>query len=261
MVSSHVSRDRSTVARRDVLAGVVGLSLLVLAACGGTSSGSDGSSERSPERTTTTQRTTTTEAAKADAATAAASAAKVFELGDLPEGWTVATEAPPYATKGLKIDECSNPADGPLAALPLGAIVGGPTLKAPDVDYYLTTWAATFPTEEDATTYAESRNTADAGLCQAEALEAANGKGTQDFSVEPLLQPDAANGVGQDHRVAAQRFEFRQGEQVTSTMAIDTYQLGTTVVTVQVQLGPMSQAEADAAGAVEAEVRGNAFGG
>ena len=96
-------------------------SVLVLAACG---DGSGGTSDRSSERTTTTRRTTTTnlttttEAAQADAATAAASAAKVFELDDLPEGWTVATEAPPYETKGLAIDECSNPADGPLAALP-----------------------------------------------------------------------------------------------------------------------------------------------
>ncbi|WP_421118268.1 hypothetical protein ACE2AJ_12745 [Aquihabitans daechungensis] len=196
---------------------------------------------------------------EADQATKDEAASRIFAEEDFPAGWTVAVKPVPYATKGIKVDDCISPEGGPLSELPLGAAAGGPTMRAPDADYFITSWSATFADEAQAAAFAEQVQKPEHATCMAETLEAGGGKDRKDFSVAVTSGPDAERGVGQDHRVASDSYELREGDEVVSIVYIDTYQLGRTVVTVNNELGPMTQEQSDAASAVEAELRGKTF--
>ena len=171
----------------------------------------------------------------------------------------MAVEALPYEEKGFGVDDCINPEGGALDRLPIGSAVGGPTMKAPDIDYFVSSWAVTFPDEAAASAWAATLDTEEHRECQRAALEAANGKGIEDFEVATKPYDAIERGIGRDHRVAAAAYDFLQSGQATSSMYVDVFQVGRTVITVQVQLGPMTQAEADAASEVEAGLRTTHF--
>ncbi|MCU1369889.1 MAG: hypothetical protein JWO77_1083 [Ilumatobacteraceae bacterium] len=238
----------------------------VLAACGGGSSDADATasstSRPAAAQTTTTEKptTTTTEAPKADPATRAEAASRVFDEGDFPEGWTVAVKPLDYAGEGIDDDDdCTNPDGGPLSKIPLGAAAGGPTMRAPGYPAFISSWAATFEDEAQATAFSEQVATPEHAACTAEALQAAGGKGRKDYKVTVTSGPPAERGVGQDHRVAADSFEISDGGEVASIVYTDTFQVGRTVVTVNLELGPMTDEQGAAASAVEAELRGKKF--
>ncbi len=235
---------------------------VALASCGGGSSDAGGAASTTTNpptaKTTTTIESTTTTVPEADQATQDEAASRIFREADFPEGWTVAVKAVPYATKGIKVDDCISPEGGPLSGLPLGAAAGGPTMRAPDADYFITSWAATFEDEAQATAFAEQVQTPEHAACMADTLEA-GGKDRKDFSVAVTSAPNAERGVGEDHRVASDSYELREGDQVTSIVYIDTFQLGRTVVTVNSELGPMTQEQSDVASAVEAGLRSQRF--
>lgn len=239
------------------------LLLAALAACGGGSSdagGATATTTEAPAKTTTTAKasTTTTEAPKADAATQAEAASRIFAEEDFPDGWTVAVEAPPYDRKGIKQDDCLAPEGGPISKLPLGAAAGGPTMKAPDADAFVGSWAATFADEAQAAAYVQQITSPENATCTAKTLQA-GGKGRKDFAVKVTSAPPEERGVGQDHRVASNSYELSEAGEAVSILYVDSYQLGRTVVTVNLELGGMTQEQADAASAVEAQLRAATF--
>lgn len=239
------------------------LLVLALAACGGGSSAA--SDERTPtsEATTSTTAkptTTTTEVPKADEATKAEAASRVFAEDDFPDGWTVQAEALPYDRKGIKADDCIAPPGGPISKLPLGAAAAGPTMRAPDVDAFVGSWAATFADEGQAEAYVDQIAAPEIAVCTAEMLEQ-GGKDRKDFTaVVTSADPEEA-GVGQDRRVAANSYELREAGDPVSVLYIDSYRIGRTVATVTIELGGMSQEQADAVTAAEAQLRAEAFDG
>jgi hypothetical protein len=240
--------------------------VVALAACGGGSSDAGGdaaptTTQPAAEQATTTTEasTTTTEVPEADDETKAEAASRILAADAFPDGWTEVVEPPAYATEGIKVDECINPEGGPLSEVPLGAAVGGPTMRAPEVDYFVGSWAVTFADEAQATAYAEQLAADGHGACLAESLQAAGAAGRDDYAVELTSAPAAERGVGQDKRVAANSFELSEGGEVLSTLYIDSFQIWRTIVTVNLELGPMTQEQADAASAVEADLRAKAF--
>lgn len=243
------------------------LLVVALAACGGGSSDAGGDAAptttkpAAEQATTTTEAstTTTTEVPEADDETKAEAASRILAADAFPDGWTEAVEPPAYATEGVKIDDCINPEGGPLSEVPLGAAAGGPTMRAPEVDYFVSSWAVTFADEAQATAYAEQIAADGHGDCLAESLQEAGSAGREDYAVELTSAPPAERGVGQEGRVAANSFELNEGGEVLSTLYIDSFQVGRTIVTVNIELGPMTQEQADAASAVEADLRAQAF--
>jgi hypothetical protein len=239
------------------------LVVVALASCGGGSGGDAATATTTADEakatTTTEAATTTTEVPEADAATKAEAASRILAAEAFPDGWTETAEPAPYETEGIKIDDCFNPEGGPLSEVPLGGAVGGPTMRAPEVDYFVTSWAVTFADEAQATAYAEQIAGDGHGACMAELLQAAGEEGREDYAVKLTSVPPAERGVGQDQRVAANSFELSAGGQVLSTLYIDSFQVGRTIVTVNVELGPMTQEQADAATAVADDLRVQAF--
>lgn len=239
------------------------LLVVALAACGGGSSAASKEAATTTEATTTTTAkptTTTTEAPKADAATKAEAASRVLAEEDFPAGWTVQSAALPYDRKGIKADDCIAPEGGPISKLPLGAAAAGPTMRAPDVDAFVGSWAATFADEAQAGAYIEQITAPENATCTAATLEQ-GGKDRKDFTAVVTSKAPEEAGVGQDHRVAANAYELREGGEPVSILYIDSYQVGRTVVTVTIELGGMSQEQADAVTAVEAQLRAEAFDG
>jgi hypothetical protein len=235
------------------------LLVVALAACGGGSSdGADdaATTTKPPAKTTTTAKatTTTSEVPQADAATKAEAASRVFAEDVFPDGWTVEVEAQPYEEEGIKQDDCISPAGGPISKLPLGAAHGGPTMRAPDVDAFVGSWAATFADEAQAAAYVEQITAPENATCTAATLEQ-GGKGRKDFTVVVTSKSPEESGVGQDHRVAANSYELREGGQAVSALYIDSYLVGRTVVTVSLELGGMTQEQATAVSDAEAALR------
>jgi len=237
-----------------------------LVSCSGGSSDAGGAktttSKAAPAKTTTTAKptTTTTEAPKADPATKAEAASRIFAEEDFPDGWTVAVKPLDYAGKGIdEDDDCTNPDGGPLSKIPLGAAAGGPTMRAPDVPAFISSWAATFEDEAQATAFSEQLATDEHATCMAETLQASGGKDREDYQVKVTSGPPEERGVGQDRRVAADSYEISEGGEVISIVYIDSFQIGRTVVTVNIELGPMTEEQGAAASAVEAELRGKKF--
>jgi len=241
------------------------LLVAALAACGGGSSAASketASTTEPPAKTTTTAEptTTTTEVPKADEATRAEAAARVFAEEDFPEGWTVEAKALPYDREGIKADDCINPEGGPVSELPLGAAAGGPTMRAPDVDAFLSSWAATFADDAQAAAYVDQITAPEFAVCTAEALEE-GGKDRKDFTAVVTSKAPEDAGVGQDHRVAANAYELQEGGETVSILYVDSYLVGRTVVTATLELGGMTQEQADAVSAVDAQLRAKAFAG
>ena len=240
------------------------LVVTIAAGCGGVGSDTSPSevttTKPKAETTTTAEATTTTtEAPEADAATKAEAASRVFAEGDFPDGWTVAVEAPPYDRKGIATDDCINPKGGPVSKLPLGAAAGGPTMKAPDADAFIGSWAATFADEAQAEAYVAQITAPEHATCTAKRLTA-NGKDRKDFAAKVTTKPADQTGVGVDQRVASDSYELSEGGQVVSILYVESYRIGRTVVTVTTELGPMEQQQADAAAAVDAKLREQRFG-
>jgi hypothetical protein len=237
--------------------------VLGLAACGGSSDAGGGgtTTTKAAAGTTTTAKptTTTTEAPKADEATKAEAASRIFTEDDFPEGWTVAVKALPYDRKGIKADDCINPKGGPISTLPLGAAAGGPTMKAPDANAFVGSWAATFADEDQAAAFVDQITSPENATCTAKTLQA-GGKGRKDFAVKVTSKSPEESGVGRDHRVASNSYELSEAGEVVSILYVDSYQIGRTVVTVNLELGGMTDEQAAAASAVEAQLRGEKFG-
>lgn len=231
---------------------VVGLALvtaLTLVACSGGDDSSSGGDSKGKATTTTTP-------AQADETTAQLAAGLVFAEDDFPDGWTVAVEPLDYATKGIAVDECLNPAGGLLAAVPRGATVSGPTMKSPDVPFFISTWSATFPDEATAIAWSEELDTDERTECQRSRIE----KGAADgVEVRTVTSPESAATVGQDHRVAVAEYELTKDDEVVSLVHQSAYRVGRTVVTVRIEVGPMQPEQQDAGLAVEAQLRGTVF--
>ncbi|MCB1030105.1 MAG: hypothetical protein KDA95_02125 [Acidimicrobiales bacterium] len=206
-------------------------------------------------KATTTTVAATTDPEKADDAVTKASLALVFEEGAFPDGWTVSKPAEPYTTKGIAIDDCFNPEGGLLAQQPLGSAAAGPTMKMGEVPFFISTWAVTFTSEDDAKTWAKSMTDAESIECRRSALE-----GNNDFEVRQLEVDPTSGRVGEDGREAVINFEFVENGVVGATMRVDVYRKGASVLTVTMQLGGMTQEQADAGTAVEAELRGLVLG-
>lgn len=235
-----------------------------LAACG--SGGSDASAPEaatSEARATSTTKatTTTTEVPKADEATRAEAASHVLAEEDFPEGWTVVSEALPYDTKGIKGDDCINPKGGPVSEVPLGSAAGGPTMRAPGADGFVSSWAVTFEDEAQAARFTQQLTSPDHATCTAKVLQTGGAKDREDFAVKVVPGDPGARGIGQDHRIAADAYALTEGGEPVSNVYIDSFRIGRTVATVTIELGPMTQEQADAVTAAEAQVRTKVFDG
>ncbi|MGN6694784.1 MAG: hypothetical protein ACTHN0_11475, partial [Aquihabitans sp.] len=160
----------------------------------------------------------------------------------------------PYEEEGIKQDDCISPAGGPVSKLPLGAAHGGPTMRAPGVNAFVGSWAATFADEAEAAAYVDQITAPENATCTAATLEE-GGKARKDFTVAVTSKGPEESGVGQDHRVAANSYELREGGEPVSVVYIDSYLVGRTVVTVSLELGGMTQEQANAVSDVEAKVR------
>lgn len=250
---------------RAVLAAASAALLLALVGCGGSSATSEGASasEVEAEDASATaeapETTTTTEPPVADDATKALAASAVYAAEDLGDGWTEVVAAPAFATEGLGIDDCFVPEGSELAALPLGAVAGGPNFRAPAGDVFVTSWAAVLPDEGAASVWAEKTRAPSYDECQRALLEETSTTSGGEFEVRTVTTDAQRAGLGSDGLVRIAAFDLVNDGVVTSTVVTSTYQAGEVLLHVVVEVAPGDQAVLDAALADEAEARGAAL--
>lgn len=220
------------------------VALLAVAGCGSDSndsspSASEPTSPRTDATTTTTGSTTTTVVEAADEATTALAEAGVVTLEDLPEGWSEAAGAQEFATKGIATDDCQNPPDAELAALPLGAAAASPTFASPDNAFFLTTWTAVFPDEETATTWVTKTASEEYEECFRAALEATSSSTGSEFEVRTRTSDEERAGVGQNGLARVASYELVNDGEVTSTVYTTTFQVGRALQHLVIESGPV----------------------
>lgn len=242
-------------------AALVALSIaLIGCGSGGGSDAATATTEAKPKPTTTeTEATTTTELVRAEKNTATLATAGVYGTDDVPDGWTVGTEAIDYS-KGTKADECSNPVDGPFYQLPSGAIAGGPSFAVADGAIHLGSTAAVFNDEADAKEWTSFVQTDEFVECQRAAFEeSANDSGEVEYIIKVATTEEATAGLGTAGFERTTGYEYVVDGEVTAQVYVNSYRVGRAVLTVQLDVGPVALEELDAVVAAESELRGVVF--
>ena len=252
---------------RTAAALVAGLTLALAACGGGSSDGASGGSEAggtpttTPAETTTTEATTTTtEVPEADADTVALVEASQFTAEDLGEGWKrFADGEDDERDDDAEADECLDPADGELAALPDGARATGAIFEYGDEPIYVRSNVAVLPDEETAEDLIAFLATDEYQECLRADVEESNRPESGDYAVADGTTDEMRATVGSQGTEDVALFEGSVDGELQSQIYLTTYRIGRAVVWVQLDVGGTEAATLDQALTGEAAARGTTF--